>query len=188
MLKTRRFKIQGVTPLMPKNGQTADPLNPFAQAMKKVSGKRNKTDADHEELSRIEFLGSLYLDDAGKPCVPGENIEAMFREAARKIKKGQQAKSGIMSDGNWPIIYKGPKTADALWKEKNFVDRRGVVIGRVRVMRTHPIFRDWALEFDLTYDDSLLDDDEVTNIMEIAGRIVGLLDYRPKFGRFAVIS
>ena len=187
MLKTRRYKIQGISPLMPKNGQTADPLNAFAQAMKKVSGKRNKTDADHEELSRIEFLSALYLDANGVPCVPGENIEAMFKAAAKKIKKGQQAKCGIMSDGNWPIVYKGPKSPDALWLDKNFVDRRAVVINRVRIMRTHPIFRDWGMEFEITHDDEQLDGDDVDQIVDIAGRIIGLCDYRPKFGRFIVV-
>jgi hypothetical protein len=187
MLSTKRFTIQGISPLMPKNGQTADPLNAFALQMKKVSGKRNKTEADHEEMSRIEFFGSLYVDDKGHPCVPGENIEAMFKAAAKKIKKGQQAKSGIMSDGNWPILYNGPKNAEALWKDKNFIDRRGVVVQRARVMRTHPIFKDWGLEFDLTFDDELLDEADVDAIIDISGRLIGLCDYRPKFGRFVVI-
>jgi hypothetical protein len=187
MLSTKHFKVQGISPLMPKNGQTADPLNPFAQAMKKISGKRNKTEADYEELSRVEFMGSLYVDDKGHPCVPGENIEAMFKAAAKKIKKGQQAKCGVMSDGNWPILYDGPKDPEKLWLNKNFVDKRGVVINRVRVMRTHPIFKAWGLEFDITFDDEVLDAEDVDQIVDIAGRLIGLLDYRPKFGRFVVV-
>jgi hypothetical protein len=51
--------------------------------MKRVSGKRAKTDADFEELARLEFLGGLYLHN-GEPCLPGEVIEAALVEAAAR--------------------------------------------------------------------------------------------------------
>ena len=42
-------------------------MDEFAKAMQKVSKKRNKTDADHERLANLEFLGSLWLGGEGKP-------------------------------------------------------------------------------------------------------------------------
>lgn len=79
------------------SGRLADPLNPIAKAVKKVSSKRMKTDADFAELARLEFLGGLYLH-RGEPCIPGEVLEAALIEAARKMRRGQQAKAGVICD------------------------------------------------------------------------------------------
>ncbi len=68
-----KFRIVGVSPLLMKNGQTADPLNVYAKAVAEISKKRNKTEADHLELSRREFFGALYIDQNG-PFIPAVNI------------------------------------------------------------------------------------------------------------------
>ena len=39
--------------LIMHNGRTSNPLDPFTKAMKEISGKRKKTDADLEALSKI---------------------------------------------------------------------------------------------------------------------------------------
>src|SRR5688572_28760874 len=108
--ETSKFRIRGVVPLVMHNGQLADPLNSYTKELKKVSGKRSKTEADHEQMGKLEWYGSLYLHN-GAPCLPGEVIEAAFIEAAKKGKRGPQAKAGVISDGFWPIEYDGPKTA-----------------------------------------------------------------------------
>ena len=42
------------------------PLNRHSQSIAQITKKKKKTDADHRELSRREFFGSLYLDVGGK--------------------------------------------------------------------------------------------------------------------------
>ena len=64
------FRIIGASPLLHHNGQLADPLNPHAKAMARVSSKRKKTEADHAELSDLEFMGSLYLPAACRASRP----------------------------------------------------------------------------------------------------------------------
>ena len=91
--RTIRFRITGVAPLVMHNGQLANPLNPFAKALSRVSGKRKKTEADYEELARIEFLGGLYVGDDG-PCIPGEVIEGALFRAAKKMRRGEQPTRG----------------------------------------------------------------------------------------------
>ena len=85
MYRTVSFRIKGVVPTIMCNGQTSDPLNPFAKQMKKISSKRNKTEDDHLELARIEWHASLYVDAKGRPCWPSENIEAMMIAAASRM-------------------------------------------------------------------------------------------------------
>ncbi|MBX9925857.1 MAG: hypothetical protein K2Y05_05825 [Hyphomicrobiaceae bacterium] len=184
--KRLTFKIRGVSPLVMHNGQLADPLNKHSKEMRKISGKRKKTEADFEQLAKLEWFGSLYLH-GGAPCIPGEVLEAGFIEAARKNRRGQQAKAGIVSDGFWPIEFDGPKSPDQLWEDENYRLTVGVRIQKNRIMRTRPIFRAWSATVSLDYLTDQLDKGEVVETVEILGRIVGLGDWRPRFGRFEVV-
>jgi len=58
-----QVRMRGLSPLLCHNGQTADPQNAYAKAMKAVSGKRKKTDADFDEMSRLEWLAGLYRSE-----------------------------------------------------------------------------------------------------------------------------
>jgi hypothetical protein len=185
MYKTLKFKIDGIAPLIMHNQQLCDPCNPITRLMKAITAKgKKKTDADQEELARLEFMGGLYVGDDGAPIVPGEMIEAVIRDGARKSRQGKDSLSGIISDGNWPLIYDGPKTADELWEDARFRDARGVVIGKSRIIRMRPKFTVWALKFEVSYLEDVVNAKDVTSWLEEAGRIVGMGDFRPRFGRF----
>jgi len=190
MFEAFRVHIKGRCPLIMHNGQLADPLNDYAKAIKRLTSKRKKTDDDYEAISYCEWEGGLYVDESGKPCVPGENIERAFYDASKTQKLGQKAKIAILSDGNWPVIYDGPKDVEALKKDKRFRDTRGVRNpgSGARIMRTRPIFRIWELRFDLSFDTEHFNKDQIVDILGVMGRTIGLLDYRPKFGRFQVVS
>jgi hypothetical protein len=186
MYNTLQFKITGAVPLLLHSGQMADPLNPLAKQMKAVSGKKKKTDADHEEMSRIEFIASLYVDEKGTPCIPGENIEAMLVTYGSSVRQKKHF-STILSDGTWALEYDGPKSTDGLWSQgARFIDKRAVRVQNARVMRTRPKFRQWSLTFNVSYLPELLNKDAVVLAVETCGRIIGLGDYRPKYGRFHV--
>lgn len=178
-----KFRLSSVSPLVMHNGQLANPLNQFSKEMRKVSGKRAKTEADFEELARIEFLGSLYIGEDG-PCLPGEVIEATIINAAKKMKRGQQAKAGIICDGNFDLEYDGPRDPHALWKEEKFRLAVGVRVQNNRIIRTRPIFREWAATVSIDFMPKQLNRSEVEEMVRIAGEVVGLGDWRPKFGRF----
>lgn len=65
-----RITLHGINPLLMHNSRLSNPLDPNAKAMKKVSGKRQKTDEDHAELARLEHAGSLYHDPIAGPYIP----------------------------------------------------------------------------------------------------------------------
>src|ERR671914_89551 len=73
MFEKYACQITGVAPLILYNGHLADPLNYYAKEMKKISGKRHKTEADLEELAPLEWHGSLYVSE-GQVVIPGEVI------------------------------------------------------------------------------------------------------------------
>lgn len=181
-------EVRGVSALLMHNGQLADPLNPVVQAMKPLTAKRKKTEDDHLEIARMEFLGGMYLGADGLPCIPGENIESMIAAAARKTKRGKDVAAGLFVDDSPTLLYSGPKDPAKLFDDKRFVDRRGVVVSQARVFRTRPRFKDWGLTFTVTYDVTVFDRAVLIDIIETGGKYIGLGDFRPKFGRFKLVK
>jgi hypothetical protein len=186
-LKEIDFSIRGLTPLIVHNSQLSDPLNPFTKALKAITSKKKKTDEDHEACSHAEFMGGLYVDENEAPCIPGENLERMLRDAAAKDRRGKDTLAGLFVDGNVPIEYEGPKKPEKLWKDSRFVFRASAAVMGKRVIRTRPIFRAWALSFTVTYDDEVFNAEDIVKFMNTAGRLIGVGAWRPKYGRFEVL-
>ncbi len=84
--KTLKFRIIGVCPLLMKNGQTVDPLNAHSRSIAEITSKRKKTDGDHREIGRREFMAGLYLMN-GEPCLPGEMMEVRWTRKTGQIVK-----------------------------------------------------------------------------------------------------
>jgi hypothetical protein len=116
----------------------------------------------------------------------------MLNAAARGVRKGKDAKAGLLSDagtnGGWKLLYTGPETAEELWKETKFVDVRAVTVNQSKIMRTRPIFHVWELIFDVQYLPDIINEQDVHDWVATAGRVIGLLDYRPRYGRFEVVG
>lgn len=179
--------LVGTAPMLVHNARLADPLDKWAKELKKVSGKRTKTEDDHLEMSRIEFMGGLYYDNDLGPVVPAMNIEAALVGGAKKIKLGKAVTQGLrITDQVTPIAYQGPRELDALWGngESDHVHRASVKVGMARVMRTRPMFNNWALEASGIFDESIFDEDVINEICTYAGTLIGLGDWRPRFGTF----
>lgn len=64
----------------------------------------------------------------------------------------------------------------------------GVIVQRDRILRTRAKFDEWAVAFTVEADDELVDDRQLASWLDIAGRRIGLGDWRPEqfghFGRF----
>ena len=65
-----------------------------------------------------------------------------------------------------------------------FRDTRAMRVKMARVVRTRGLFNKWRIEFDATYNESLIDFETVLDSMEYAGQFVGICDSRPKHGKF----
>ena len=175
------FKIVGISPLLQNNpanfiGKTGD------EAL--GAGKKTYNDADEARLR-------LYLADDGSfrhPCesftkamvkaVAGKKFGKMFATAAIKG-------SVFIAEPFATIV--GPNGKPL---ERYTIDRRPVVVGKARVLRCRPCFNDWRLSLALEIDTAILRPQDVKDALALAGRIVGIGDYRPEkgggFGRFMV--
>lgn len=190
MIINLTMQLTGTAPLLMHNVQAADPLNAWAKEMRKITDKkRNKTEADDMELSRLKFMSSLYWDAEHGPFLPGPNIFRCLIEAGSMTRDGKNVERGVaMASPFGPLEYDGPRDADALWNggEGRFVDRRLAAVNRVRVPVVRPIFVDWATSFDIMIEDTVIDPEKFGELASKAGRMVGVGDYRRFYGRFAV--
>jgi hypothetical protein len=184
MKKMMSYRLVGVAPLLQHNGQLADPLNQWAKALKKITGKAKKTEADHEELARLEWMGGLYLYK-GAPCIPGIAYQATLINAAKSLKKGAKAKAGLVCEDNFPLQYDGPADPMMLWADERFRDRTSMCVGgKNRVMRTRPRFETWSADITVAFNDELLNPDDIHDFIRIGGDQIGLLEGRPRYGRY----
>jgi hypothetical protein len=161
------------------NGRLADPLYEFTRELKKVSGKRKKTDADFEEMSRIEWYGGLYLNEKGEIFVTPEMVESALKEAARRERKGKTVDKSLVCLSTTALDIGVKKSVDELWKDPNYRLIIAVRIKGSRVMRTRPRFDKWSFEARIQYDEFALEERDILSFAQSAT----FGDWRPKFGQ-----
>lgn len=197
-MKTLKFKMSGVAPLLMHNERTANPADPIARKMKEITGKRKKTDTDLELLQDLEWLGGLYTTEAlsvedgapvggGVPAIKGSMIESMLVKASQAKRLGKTFTAAMFLEVDMiPLEFAGPKDLKKLFKDHSFRDVRGCRVNNSKIMRTRPRFNQWGLSGEVCYIPDVLSDRDLREAFTHAGQMVGLGDYRPKFGRFEV--
>jgi hypothetical protein len=191
-MKGLQCTLIGTRPLLLHNGAQANPLNPYVKAMREITGKRTKTDQDLERLAEIEWTASLYLAEVEpgqglRIVMPGANVEGMIAEAGRQERKGKAIKAGVICYGPFPIEYDGPPEPRKLWEAG---DRWRLVstppIRGNRVVRTRPKFDAWRITIQVYYEPGVISEGVLKGMVEKAGSLIGLGDWRPRYGTFRV--
>lgn len=188
-MKSATYTVRGITPLMMHSERLANPFDPLTKEIKAVTGKRKKTEDDQLEIARLEWLGGLYFDDDAGIHVPGYNMFAAIVNGGKLHKLGTAIKrAALVKEDHIRLVYEGPKTPEKLFEDKRFVDIRSVKVGMAKVARCRPIFKVWSLTFTVLYEESTLQRQDLDRVMADTGAMIGLGDYRPRFGRFEVSS
>lgn len=189
-----KVRWTGTAPLIMHNGQMADVDNEYAEALKKLTSKKNKTKEDRREMSWIEFQGGLYWNEEIGPFVPADNILACIIEGGRISKLGVKLEQGLsILEMSIPLEYKGPRDPVKMFANgvspfvhQCMVNGQGGRKGGGKTKRTRPAFMTpWSIAFSLDYKDRVLDKAEVVTAMTDAGDLIGLMD-KPRFGKFSV--
>ena len=205
IVKQYTATIRGVRPLIMHSSKMTDSLNPIVVEMSKLTSIKSadkKTEKVQWQIAKLEFTGSLYLGDEKKvPVVPVDNILRMIRDGAAAARRGKDMEAGVeilgdMDGGeNSALQYTGPKDVEGLWDAH---DKNGDWTYRFRkyakpkgqgaVQRTRPRFPvGWAVTFTVGIPHySNVDPQHVKDALDIAGRLKGLGDWRPRYGLFAV--
>jgi hypothetical protein len=181
-----KLSFTGVAPLLMHNNLGADPRYVRKSGIKAIQNKRSKTEEEEAELLRLKYLSSLYWN--GAPYLPGLNVDAALALAAGQLEKGgkKRAQSCISSE-DAPLVYDGKhNTPEELFEDDKHVLTTIVTIpsNKSRVLSSRPIFPEWSATVTINYHS--LTEDEIVQFATRAGDLIGLCDWRPRYGRFSV--
>lgn len=131
----------------------------------------------------------VYRNDEGDLCIPGEYLRqsiihaAKFRQDPRSPRKSAMDlfKAGVVSLTALSSVGK---------KQWDYEDRRRVVIQRNGVNRVRPALRaGWNARFDLMVMlPEYISAADLNEVIQTAGRLIGVGDFRPTYGRFQVVK
>lgn len=131
----------------------------------------------------------VYRNEEGHICLPGEYLRmamvyaAKFKQDPRSPRKSafDLFKAGIVSLTEMAEINGGTKNWD-------FIDQRRVVIQRNAITRMRPAFlKGWSAELQMMVNvPEYIDYQFFSEVIQTAGKLIGLGDFRPSYGRFDI--
>jgi hypothetical protein len=148
---------------------------------KAAKGSKAKREDDLESY--------VYRNRRKELCIPGEYLRmaiigaAKFRQDPRSPRKSAMDlfKAGVVAME--PLCSLG--TAD--W---SFIDRRRVMVQRNGITRSRPAMdTGWTIEVPIqVLLPEYIPPDMLNEVIQSAGRLIGIGDFRPTYGRFQVVS
>ena len=184
--------IKGVSPLITNNGAAGlDTRSPANVEKAEIASKKgsNRTATDDARIAELECQTSLWLDARDAATIPEGAIRACIEAGAKKRRQGALVREGLGVDGVQSFDYDREAlgtTVEELGKRAQF--SAPVRIGTSRVLRTRAKFNEWSCAFTLDCDDEIVDQEQLETWLDIAGRRIGLGDWRPAksgtYGRF----
>jgi hypothetical protein len=183
-MESVKVTIEGTTPLL---------MNKFTDAAAMAATSGNRVASVGEKGSpREQAEKKLYLGADGKIVIPQPNLFRCIIDGGTFFKAGKSKvttqKSSLIPACvdircvEIPLISRDP------WE----VDTRAVRIPSTggRILCHRPSFNDWKLEFDVDVDTEIITVKLFREILDAAGKRIGLGDFRPAckgpFGKFVV--
>jgi hypothetical protein len=138
----------------------------------------------------------VYRDDAGRLCIPGEYVRqalihaAKFRQDPRSPRKSAMDlfKAGIVTLTPLAPINGNGMPINGHAQPWDYAHQCRVTVQRNGITRTRPAMKaGWTVTVDLLVNlPEYIPIDVLHEVLINAGRLVGLGDFRPTYGRFAV--
>ena len=195
-----KIRLQGFRPLIMHSAAMIDPDNASVIEKNALQSQKKKLKKDdivgHEEKRRkieyAEWKGSLYWNKELGLYIPGDNIFACFTEGAKKAKAGKLFTQAVVPIEDIAIKTVSTTTdLEKLWEDKRFQLRQAVRIPPrtgSRIMSVRPMIPSgWEAFVEADFDETILPVADFKEAVNAAGTLIGLGDWRPKFGRFTVV-
>jgi len=176
MTEKIKVTIEGITPIL---------FNRFRDVS--IEGKSKKRTG---AMTEADIEDKLYLDEKGKTQLPSVYIKNCITEASKQFKiigKGKSTYSKIVaSTVNIEPFYIN------LEADKFEVFRISAVnpMTKGRMMTERPKYSKWKASFQIVLNDPAVPSSVINEILEHAGKYVGVGDWRPEkkgmFGKFMI--
>jgi hypothetical protein len=178
MLSTIHVQIEGIAPLL---------INRFheeaaAEASSGIHSRKERLGPDDDATSR------LYPQNGNGATFPAENIRQSIIGASSRTKIGRRSATTDIAAAVYLFPEMLPLSGE--WH----TDSRAVVIPATkgRILRHRPMFNEWSIAFDIQINTDLVSERMVREIVDNAGALVGLGDFRPArkgpYGRFQITA
>jgi len=169
--------IKGITPLMTFPFTDAD-LAAVSSGIKQTSTTKQKDSIQERAAKKV------YYTRDNKPCIPKALLDATLRGAAVLLKIASPYACIDVEDAEAVIQSEHPFEVDV----RSAVNPH--TKGRMEVVR--PIWYDWTLDFSVGYEETLISESILRDVVDAAGIRQGIGSYRPaakgSYGKFKVIG
>lgn len=158
-----------------------------------VEAKANAAKGSKEKKTdNVETF--VYRNNAGEICLPGEYLRQSIIHAAKYIQDPRSPRKSAMD------IYKAGVVAltqlapigraGTTFQSWEYEHKCRVTIQRSAITRTRPAFKEgWEAEVQLMVNlPEYITPEALKDRIDAAGRLIGVGDFRPTYGRFTVMS
>jgi hypothetical protein len=130
----------------------------------------------------------VYRTESGELAIPGEYLRGSIINAAKFRQDPRSPRKSAMDLFKAAIVVATPLASLGV-RDWDYLDKRRVTIQRNGINRTRPALRaGWKTTFDLIVVlPEYVDRNTLRETIESAGRLIGIGDFRPTFGRFGII-
>lgn len=184
LLERFKFEITGVSPLLMHNAASMAPRDPGA-----LKGAKKPY-----ALDSLEPL--MYINAAGNLFIPSAAFRNAMIAGSKGRKIGKVGAAGVIAGSVFPagdeVALLDPKTKKPLTPASVVEDRRSAVNNNckppARIIAIRPRLNAWSCTLELEIDTTLINIEVVSEILQIAGKIIGVGAFRVEkkgtFGRF----
>lgn len=180
--------VKGDAPLLQHRFPIPD-LVSMTKGGKKQTGAKDYTE---------EWREHLYVAKCGQIYQPATHFEGALVKSAVNFKiigrRGKTYKDlfrAAVFVAPEEILHgiDNPDELDTDADKQLYLDIRPAVVQRARIVRVRPAFSlGWLLDFQIEVIDDQINSTLLQDVLVLAGKTVGIGDFRPKFGRFSVVK
>lgn len=146
---------------------------------------KSKAKKGSAEKKSDDVESYVYRNEQGELCIPGEYLRGAIIGAARYQQDPRSPRKSAMDLFKATIVSLTPLASLGV-KTWDFLDKRRVVIQRNAITRSRPAMAEgWKTQFILMVNlPEYVDQHLLNSTIQAAGKLIGLGDFRPSFGRF----
>lgn len=185
-MKKYKVIIEGVTPYM-QHRMDDIKLDAWEKLRPPI---HERPEVSREDTVRAEY--HCYRSPNGPCYIPAEQIRGALIGAGTYVKAKVGGRSKSMKTIVAAMFMVTPEQIEI--PEYDLIDKRSAVNRNIkgRVIVVRPKWSEWSAEFTLSIDEDSITIQTITQIIEYAGKYVGIGSFRPTnnglFGRFNLIS
>lgn len=200
-MSTARKQLQVVDPVSNGGEETIDLSRPYAAQVEilgtadilfhawncEAVAEKGKA-AKGSKAKKTDDLDSyVYRDDEGFLAVPGSYLRGAIVNAAKFRQDPRSPRKSAMDLFKAGVVSLTPFASLGV-KEWEYVSKMRVTVQRSGITRERPALRSgWKATFVLqVLLPEYISDTFLKEVLEDAGRLVGIGDFRPTYGRFSV--